>query len=112
MRTLDRTSLEIDMSQIKTVEHVFADRTITDEELAEQLKSCLQHRDPILLSQIADSVVQSRFPQISSEPPQEERLSLLAFFPAWQRLGATLSVDVKTRLDSCLGLLRQRVRRH
>lgn len=102
------------MSQINAEASEFSGRPITDAELAVQLESCLQHRDPVLLSQIARSVVESHFPQISSEPQQKKRRSLLTFLQVWQRFGAPLSAEFKIRLDNCLGLLRQRrhARRH
>jgi len=102
------------MNSTHTIEQEFAGRPLTDEELAVQLDNCLQHRDPELLSQIARSVVQSHFPHLSHEPPQEKSLFRMPISLAWQRVATSLSGDIRMRLDSCLDLLRQRkdARRH
>ncbi|MDI2146173.1 hypothetical protein KBJ94_29430 [Pseudomonas sp. ITA] len=95
------------MSEIKAIELEFAGQPITDEELAVQLENCLRSGDSELLNHIARSVVQSHFPQISSDLCQGKRLTLLTFSQVWQRLSVPLTADFKNRMDSYLGALRQ-----
>ncbi|MCP1489938.1 hypothetical protein J3D48_006348 [Pseudomonas fluorescens] len=102
------------MSKIKSIELEFSGHPITDEELSVNLENCLRYSDQELLNNIARTVVQSHFPQISNNPRSGKALPLWMFPSVCQRLIASLTAEFKTFMDNWLGILRQwiDVRRH